>query len=180
MGAKMADDYKPDEIDLKILSALQKNSDVTKAELAEEVGISTTPCWNRVRNLENHGFILGYQAIIDSFRVKKHLTFFVDIILKNHDHDKRKRFEEEVKKIDAVREFYVINGTLDYALKVVTIDIEEYHKIFKDLMQKDLNVERYTGHVVMECGLHYDNISIDYLLHGKSGKDNAIFYKGLR
>jgi Lrp/AsnC family leucine-responsive transcriptional regulator len=88
-----------DAIDRKIIRALTRNGRATNAELSEEVGLSPSPCWTRVRRLEQAGVIKGYTALIDQAAVGLPDTVFIEVMMERHDEDSLRRFEETVLAI---------------------------------------------------------------------------------
>lgn len=139
---------KLDDRDLKILSILQREGRIPKATLAERVNLTPTPCWERLKRLEDAGIIESYGARI-SLRAFGPLTVvFVQIELESHQAEDFSRFEAAVGNIDRIVECWAIGGGMDYMLKVITRDLEDYQKLIEDLLAARIGVRRYYSYVV--------------------------------
>jgi Lrp/AsnC family transcriptional regulator len=103
------------------------------AEIAETVGLSTTPCWRRIQNMEKAGVIRGRVALLDPAMVNVGVTVFVAVKTGDHSEDWLQRFARHVEGIDEVVEFYRMSGDVDYMLRVVVPDIAAYDRVYKRL-----------------------------------------------
>ncbi|NKN14012.1 Lrp/AsnC family transcriptional regulator [Rhizobium laguerreae] len=112
--------------DIRILKALQGDGRLTNQELAERVGMSTSPCWRRVKKLEEAGVIRGYQAVVDRRAVGLGVLAFVRVQIDTHSHDEAERFEREVGELEAVIACYSVAGEADFLLRVVAADLDSY------------------------------------------------------
>jgi len=112
--------------DIRILKALQSEGRLTNQELAERVGMSTSPCWRRVKRLEETGVIRGYQAVLDRRAVGLGVLAFVRVLIDTHSHDEAQRFEREVGALEAVIACYSVAGESDFLLQVVAADLDSY------------------------------------------------------
>ncbi|MBY3063433.1 Lrp/AsnC family transcriptional regulator [Rhizobium sp. 25PS6] len=112
--------------DIRILKALQGDGRLTNQELAERVGMSTSPCWRRVKKLEEAGVIRGYQAVVDRRAVGLGVLAFVRVQIDTHSHDEAERFEREVGELEAVIACYSVAGEADFLLQVVAADLDSY------------------------------------------------------
>ncbi|MBY5608592.1 Lrp/AsnC family transcriptional regulator [Rhizobium leguminosarum] len=112
--------------DIRILKALQGDGRLTNQELAERVGMSTSPCWRRVKKLEEAGVIRGYQAVVDRRAVGLGVLAFVRVQIDTHSHDEAERFEREVGELEAVIACYSVAGGADFLLQVVAADLDSY------------------------------------------------------
>jgi Lrp/AsnC family transcriptional regulator len=124
-----------DRYDYAILSALQADGTLSIAQLSEKVGLSTTPCWKRVRRLEEEGYIESRVAIINRRKVGLPVTVFVSVRTTQHDEKWFARFAAAVTALPEVQEFHRMSGDVDYLLKVVTSDIEGYDRFYKKLIK---------------------------------------------
>lgn len=124
-----------DPSDLRILRELQADGSLTIAELAERVGLSQTPCWKRVRRLEDEGFIERRVALLDRDKLDLVLVVFVAIRTRHHDGEWLERFAQGASAMPEVVEFYRMSGETDYLLKVVVSDIAAYDRFYKRLIQ---------------------------------------------
>jgi Lrp/AsnC family transcriptional regulator, leucine-responsive regulatory protein len=112
--------------DLRILNALQVEGRLTNQELADKVGMSTSPCWRRVRHLEESGVIKGYQAVLDRRSLGLGVLAFIRVRIDSHSEAEAKRFEKDVLKLDEVVACYSIAGDADFLLQVVARDLDAY------------------------------------------------------
>lgn len=123
-----------DRLDLQILDALQKDATLSMAELGARVGLSSTPCWKRVKRLEDSGLIARRVAIVDRAQVGLPVTVFVSIRAGKHDEKWLTRFASVVSALPEVQEFHRMSGDVDYLLKVVVPSIEGYDRFYKKLI----------------------------------------------
>jgi Lrp/AsnC family transcriptional regulator len=124
-----------DRIDRKILSLLQVDAALPVSEIAERVGLSTTPCWRRIRNLEEAGVIRRRVALLDARKMNLGVTVFVSLKTGRHSADWLEKFAATVAGIDEVVEFYRMSGDIDYLLRVVVPDLAGYDAVYKRLIQ---------------------------------------------
>ncbi|GAB1445336.1 MAG: Lrp/AsnC family transcriptional regulator [Cyclobacteriaceae bacterium] len=127
-----------DGTDRKILKILQTNSNITNAQLAQEIGLSPAPTLERVKKLENAGVIKSYHAAVDQAKVGLGVSTFVMVSLKGHNKDNIQKFVEEMKKIEEVVECHHLTGQSDFILKVVSPDIPSYQTL---MLEKVSNFE---------------------------------------
>ncbi len=118
--------YKLDNTDAKILNLLQQDSNQTHKRIAEELGMTTTPIFERIKRLQREGYIDKYMAIVNKRRLGFKQTIFVGITLKGHTREYLDRFVKIVDDFDEVLECHRVSGSYDYLLKVVVKDIEAY------------------------------------------------------
>jgi Lrp/AsnC family transcriptional regulator len=124
-----------DKFDCAILAALQADGTLSIAALSEKVGLSSTPCWKRVKRLEEEGFIESRVSIINRQKVGLPVTVFVSIRTTEHDEKWLNRFAAAVIALPEVLEFHRMSGDVDYLLKVVTTDIGGYDRFYKKLIK---------------------------------------------
>lgn len=124
-----------DAADLRILDALQRNGRLSNVDLADQVGLSPSPCLRRVRDLEEAGYIQGYAAILDRRKLGLGVVAFVEVkIDQNAEGDRI--FREAVERIPEVVSCFVMTGTMDYLLQVVVPDLDAYAEVsMKRLLQ---------------------------------------------
>ena len=125
-----------DKIDQKIIFYLQQNGKLTNFELAEKVGLSPSPCFRRVKTLEQKGLIAGYTAIIDEIAYGYPVTAFVSVRLENQTDQILKSFEKEVISLDAVMDCWLVTGNRDYLLRVVATDLKNYEIFMREELTK--------------------------------------------
>lgn len=122
-----------DRYDYAILDALQRDGTLSVAQLSEQIGLSATPCWKRLRRLEEEGVIENRVAIINRRKVGLPVTVFISIRTTQHDEKWYTHFAAAVAAMPEVQEFHRMSGDVDYLLKVVTSDIEGYDQFYKKL-----------------------------------------------
>ncbi|WNI37085.1 Lrp/AsnC family transcriptional regulator [Chryseobacterium sp. SG20098] len=115
-----------DDKDLQLLRLLQKNAKLTVKELAKEVNLSTSPVFERVKRLEQEGFVKRYAAVLDAEKLNRGFTVFCQIKLKIHDRSIGYDFVKEILEIEEVAECYNISGDFDFLLKVQVRDMKHY------------------------------------------------------
>ncbi len=125
-----------DEIDCKILNLLQRDANLSTAEIAEKVGLSTTPCWRRIQNLEKAGVIEKQVALLNRAKLNVGVDVFVAIKTGNHSAKWLKEFAAAVESFPEVMEFYRMSGEIDYLMRVVVPDIAAYDRFYKRLIEK--------------------------------------------
>ena len=117
-----------DAVDHKILSVLQARGRITNVDLAELVGITAPPCLRRVRALEEEGFIEGYHAKLNPEKLGFGITVFAMVGLHSQADSDLKAFEERVGALPEVRECYMLNGEIDFILKVISSDLQTFQE----------------------------------------------------
>jgi Lrp/AsnC family transcriptional regulator of ectoine degradation len=139
---------KLDAYDVRILATLQQEGRITKLKLAERIGLSPSPCWERMRRLEDAGIIRGFHADLDVAKVVRITTVFVEVTLSSHRGTDFAGFETAVNARPEIVECWSISGGTDYLLKVVTVDIERYQALIDDLLAADIAIGRYFTYIV--------------------------------
>ena len=138
-----------DQIDRKILLALQTDASLSQRVLADQVGLSQNACWRRLQRLQSEGVLRGQRADVDLARLGLDLVVIVLIKTPHHTKDWAIAFREHVALIPGVVDLYRVGGEWDYMIKVVTQGIKGYDRFYKQLVDGfDLSV--VTGHFVME------------------------------
>lgn len=120
-----------DQFDRKILAEIQQNADLTVNELASAVGLSPTPCWRRLKSLEERGVIRGRAVLLDPRKIGLLVNVFAYIKIARHDEIMLERFEDEIKSIPEIVECFSMGGDSDYLLRIVTTSIEDYEQFLK-------------------------------------------------
>ncbi|MCZ7598838.1 MAG: Lrp/AsnC family transcriptional regulator [Gammaproteobacteria bacterium] len=139
---------KLDRTDLQILAILQTHGRITKVALAEKVNLSPTPCWTRLKRLEQAGVIEGYQAVISAKALGPAVTVYTEIGLATHRKNDFHKFETAVMNIPEIRECWSLGGGIDYLLKTIVKHIDNYQQLIDDLLDADLGVDRYFTYIV--------------------------------
>ncbi|MNK86313.1 Leucine-responsive regulatory protein [compost metagenome] len=125
---------KLDSIDLKILDILQRDAEQQVAQIAEQVGLSATPCWRRIQRMKEAGVITRQVALLDPQKINVGVTVFVSVRTSTHTQEWFDRFTATVHAIAEVVEFYRMSGDVDYLLRVVVPDIAAYDAVYKRLI----------------------------------------------
>jgi len=125
-----------DDIDRRLLKALQSNARMPNAELAKLVGLSPSPCLRRLRILENTGIIDRYVVLLDQERVGLPVSVFISIRLERQHEEALENFEAKIKSYDEVLECYLMTGQRDYLLRVVAQDLRSYERFLKDKLTR--------------------------------------------
>jgi DNA-binding Lrp family transcriptional regulator len=118
-----------DRIDLRILDELQRDGRLSSQALAERVGLSTSPCWRRVRRLESAGVLTGQVALVDPVKVGLHVIAIAFVSLEDHHPDSVAEFDTVVRERPEILECYATSGQYDYLLKVICESIVAYDQV---------------------------------------------------
>lgn len=127
--------YSMDKTDKKILSLLQQNAQMSTAEIADAVGLSTTPCWRRIQKLEEAGVIASRVVLLDRQKLNLGVDVFVAVKSNQHNWEWLQSFADTVSAFPEVMEFYRMAGESDYLLRVVVPDIAAFDQFYKKLVQ---------------------------------------------
>lgn len=139
-----------DEFDRKILAILRKDGRITFTDLAEQVGLSKTPCQQRVKRLVQSGVIMGFRAIVDPAKVGLDHVAFAEVKLSDTRETALKEFNMAVRQIPEVEECHMIASSFDYLLKVRTADIRRYRIILGEKISSLPYVANTSTFVAME------------------------------
>lgn len=131
---RRADDL--DQIDRKILSELQADGRLTTNALAERVGLSPSPCWTRVKRLEESGAIEKYVAVLNQKVLGFNNIVFVEVTLDKHDDKVLDHFGEALARIPEVMEAYLVTGDYDYLVKVVVSGTDHYERFLRETLYR--------------------------------------------
>ena len=150
-----------DAIDRKILICLQRDATLPVAEIAERVGLSTTPCWRRIQRLERDGVIVGRVALLDPDKLNLGVTVFVHIRTAQHNAAWLEKFAAAVAAIPEVVELYRMSGDIDYLMRVVVPDIAGYDAIYQRLIAT-VELSDVSSTFAMERIKHTTALPVDY------------------
>ena len=139
-----------DYIDKKIIFILQRQADLPLSEISKRVGLSQTPCWNRIKRLEEDGVIEKKVTLINKRKVNLPITVFLMITVRNHNSDWMKKFSEILKKYKNILEAHRITGSqADYIIKVVAESIEEYDE-FQQVLIKNIEFNSMSSGISLQ------------------------------
>jgi DNA-binding Lrp family transcriptional regulator len=139
-----------DRHDVVLLNELQRDSRQTVQQLADAVGLSTTPCWKRVKELESSGVIRGYTALIDREKVGLALAVIAELNLTRHHEDDVRRFEQAVVDCPQIVGCWATTGQADYVVKVLVPDIHAYERFLHETAFKLPGVTHVRSSVVLK------------------------------
>lgn len=123
-----------DAVDRRILVHIQKQPDLTMAELAERVGLSHTPCWRRLKRMEEAGIVHGKAVLLNAEALGYSISVFAHIKLKSHDEESLNSFEDSVEEHAQIVECFSMSGESDYTLRVLARDVGDYEHFLKKVL----------------------------------------------
>ncbi|MNF36614.1 Leucine-responsive regulatory protein [compost metagenome] len=124
-----------DRTDKALLIALQGNARLTVAELADQVALTTSPCWRRVKLLEESGVITGYQAVLSPKALGYGVTAFVSVMMESHNQEMARTFEQRLLEIPEIVACHNVSGRYDFLLEVVAKDLESFGEFAREVLQ---------------------------------------------
>lgn len=139
-----------DSVDKTILTLLQQDVTLPVSDIAERVNLSTTPCWKRIKRLEESGVIKSRVALLDAAKIGAGVSVFVHIKTQQHEQRWLTRFAESIAAFDEVMECYRMAGEWDYLLRVATKDIESFDRFYKKLISEVEGLTDVTSSFAME------------------------------
>jgi DNA-binding Lrp family transcriptional regulator len=150
-----------DRIDRRILSELQSDGRMTNVDLAEHVGLTAPPCLRRVRTLEESGAIEGYHATLNAARLGYTITVFAMVSLKSQAEADLRAFETHVAALDPVRECHMLNGEIDFILKIVARDLQEFQSFLTSSLTTAPNVAGVKTSLTIRTSKHVPGVPVD-------------------
>jgi Lrp/AsnC family transcriptional regulator len=153
---------KPDRTDRRILRMLQEDASLSTSEVAEGVGLSTTPCWRRIQNLERDGYIRRRVALLDRERLNVGVDVFVAIRVGQHSAAWLERFAAAVVELPEVMEIYRMSGEIDYLMRVVVPDIAAYDRLYQRLIASVEGIADVSSSFAMERIKYTTSLPLDY------------------
>jgi len=129
-----------DQIDRRLLAELQHEGRITNVELAQRVGLTAPPCLRRVRTLEESGVIKGYHAELDALKLGFAITVFALVSLKSQAEESLRQFEDHMRTLPEVRECHMLNGEIDFILKIVAKDLQSFQEFLTSKLTPAPNV----------------------------------------
>lgn len=153
-----------DQFDIAILDIIQEDGKVTRRELSERIGLSATPCHDRIKRLEKEKYISRYAARIDINKVIKSSIIYTIITLKRHRSADFDIFERAVRECNEVVECYGLGGSIDYLLKVVVSNMEEYQIFMDKLVAEKIGIADYYTHNVTKPVIEFKGFPLKKLL----------------
>ena len=138
-----------DHFERKILRELQRDASQTTAEIADKVGLTPSPCWRRIDRLEKEGLIRKRVALLDRRKVGLNAQVFAQVKLNAHGRANLDEFSAAIGGFPEVLEAFVLLGTMDFMLRIVTRDIEAYERFFFDRLSKVPGVQEVHSNVAL-------------------------------
>jgi DNA-binding Lrp family transcriptional regulator len=160
----MAGQVKLDRIDLSILVQLQLDGAQTNLKLAEKVGLSPSPCLQRVKRLESAGYITGYGARLNLAKLTDSVTVFTEVTLVDHRIDDFAKFEANIRDVDELMECHLISGGYDYLLRFLAPSIAHYQERIENLLRRNIGIEKYFSYVVLKSPIVKSALPLKTLL----------------
>ena len=151
-----------DIIDKKILYILQTDTSLPLSTIAKKVGLSTTPCFNRIKTLEEEGIIKKRVAIIDNNKINLPIIVFLSISVAQHSKEWLEEFVNKITSLKEVVEMYRLTGDTDYLIKVVASSIEEYDKFNQQLI-KEINFRSLKSNIVLKEIKNTNELPLDHI-----------------
>ncbi|NRA71733.1 MAG: leucine-responsive transcriptional regulator Lrp [Gammaproteobacteria bacterium] len=149
-----------DRIDRNILRELQRNGRISNVELAKRVGLSPTPCLERVKRLEKKKVIKSYTALLDPIQLDASLLVYVEIKLHRSSADVFDRFNKAVELLDEILECHLVSGDFDYLLKTRVADMSTYRQVLNKTLLDLPDIKDSRTYVVMEEVKYSTHIAI--------------------
>lgn len=152
-----------DKASLAILEALQEDADISTAELAERVGLSTSPCWRRVADLKQQGILRRSVALVDPLKLGLSVNVFVHVTLKNQDKTSLEVFTRAVSRRPEVMECYLMSGEADFLLRVVIQNLEKYQILLLDCLTQIPGVSSIRSSFSLSQVKYTTSLPVDHL-----------------
>ena len=150
-----------DPIDRHLLAELQAQGRITNVELASRVGLTAPPCLRRVRALEESGVIRGYHAELDGARLGFAITVFAMVSLKSQAEDALRGFEDHIRTLPEVRECHMLNGEIDFILKIVAKDLQSFQEFLTSSLTPAPNVASVKTSLTIRTAQQLPGVPLD-------------------
>lgn len=154
---------KLDKIDLKILDILQNDCRITTKKLAEKLNLSTTPVFERIKKLENEGYIDKYVALLNERKIGLKQTVFIGVKLKGHTRSFLQKFLTQINTFDEVMECYQVSGNFDFLLKIVLADIDAYETFVQTKLSLISELGNVHSYIAIKKGKNTTNLDLNSL-----------------
>ena len=150
-----------DKIDRRLLAELQAEGRVTNVDLARRVGLTAPPCLRRVRALEEDGVIRGYHADLDASKLGFAITVFAMVSLRSQAEEDLKAFEDHIKALPEVRECHMLNGEIDFILKIVSKDLQSFQEFLTSKLTPAPNVASVKTSLTIRTAKHEPGVPLE-------------------
>ncbi|APE29080.1 Lrp/AsnC family transcriptional regulator [Aurantiacibacter gangjinensis] len=150
-----------DSIDRKLLAELQAEGRVTNVDLARRVGLTAPPCLRRVRALEEEAVIRGYHADLDASKLGFAITVFAMVSLRSQAEEDLRAFEEHINALPEVRECHMLNGEIDFILKIVSRDLQSFQEFLTSKLTPAPNVASVKTSLTIRTAKHEPGVPLE-------------------
>ena len=150
-----------DDIDRRLLASLQDDGRMTNVDLAAKVGLTPPPCLRRVRGLEDSGVIRGYHADLDAAKLGYTITVFAMVSLKSQAEDALRQFEDHMRSLPEVRECHMLNGEIDFILKIVRCDLQSFQEFLTSKLTPAPNVASVKTSLTIRTAKQLPGVPLD-------------------
>ncbi|MSQ59869.1 MAG: Lrp/AsnC family transcriptional regulator [Betaproteobacteria bacterium] len=140
-----------DKYDFAILSVLQEDARASLQDISGSVGLSTTPCWARIKKMESEGVILGYTVRIDPAAIGFTETVIVHVTLESHNDETLQAFGKALEDIPEVLEAYLISGDYDYHIRIAVRDTRDYERLLRERLYRIPGIRHSKSSFVLRC-----------------------------
>jgi DNA-binding Lrp family transcriptional regulator len=154
-----------DRIDINILVQLQADGRMTNIKLADAVGLSASPCLQRVKRLEAAGLIAGYGAYVNLAKLTDTVTVFTEVTLSDHRREDFVKFESNIRKVDEILECHLVSGGYDYLLRFITRNISHYQELIESILSRNIGIEKYFSYIVIKSPVVKNALPLRTLLN---------------
>ena len=151
-----------DKTDLQILKILQQNGRITNLQLSNEIGLSPAPTLERVRKLENSGYILSYHALVDEEKLGLCIKTFIQVSLDFHQNNTIQNFLEAIQEIKEITECHHVTGQCDFLLKVYVKDIKACEKLIMQKISRIIVVKTFQTMIIMSTNKKEPTVPLEY------------------
>jgi DNA-binding Lrp family transcriptional regulator len=155
---------KLDRIDINILVQLQAVGRMTNVDLADAVGLSPSPCLQRVKRLESAGYIAGYGARLNLAKLTESVTVFTEVTLADHRRADFVKFEASIRGVEEVLECHLVSGGYDYLLRFLCRSITHYQELMESLLERNIGIEKYFSYIVIKSPIMKNALPIKKLI----------------
>lgn len=140
-----------DKFDLQILSILSRDARTSLQEISSQIGLSSTPCWTRIKRLESTGVIQGYTVRIDPAKIGFGESVMVQVTLESHSDETLYKFGKALEEIPEVLEAYLISGDYDYFIRLAVRDTRDYERLLRERLYKLPGIRHSKSSFVLRC-----------------------------
>jgi DNA-binding Lrp family transcriptional regulator len=146
----MTSNPKLDRIDINILVQLLKDGRMSNVSLADAVGLSASPCLQRVKRLEAAGIIRGYGAQVNVSKLIETMTVFTEVTLSDHRRENFVKFETSLRSVIELQECHLVSGGYDYLMRFIVRNVSHYQEIMESLLDRNVGIEKYFSYIVIK------------------------------